>query len=147
MDRVSKIARSRIMSLVKSTHGRTTERRLRAHLVSHGISGWTMNEKGLPGRPDFVFHEVRLIIFVDGCFWHGCTRCKRPPKTNVSFWTEKVRMNQRRDKKVTAALRRRGWTVIRVKECDLRDVECTRKIVRRIEHLNVYPRERRQRAA
>jgi DNA mismatch endonuclease (patch repair protein) len=145
MDRVSQSARSRIMSLVKSAHGRTTERRLRAHLVCHGISGWTMNEKGLPGRPDFVFHEVHLIIFVDGCFWHGCTRCKRPPKTNVSFWTDKIRMNQRRDKRVTTALRRRGWIVIRVKECDLRDAECTREIVRKIEQL--HKRKSRQRAA
>jgi DNA mismatch endonuclease, patch repair protein len=143
MDRVTQEARSRIMSLVKSAHGRTTEKRLRAHLVCRGISGWTMNEQGLPGRPDFVFHEVRLIIFVDGCFWHGCSRCKRPPKTNVSFWADKVRTNQRRDKKVTAVLRRRGWTVIRVKECDLRDVESTRRIVRKIERLNMHPQKRR----
>lgn len=147
MDRVSQSARSRIMSLVKSAHGRTTERRLRAHLVCHGISGWAMNERRLPGKPDFVFHEVRLIIFVDGCFWHGCTRCKRPPKTNVSFWTDKVRMNQRRDKKVTAVLRREGWIVIRVKECDLRDVKRTRRILMKIERLSANPKKRHQHAA
>jgi hypothetical protein len=56
-------------------------------------------------------------------------------------------MNQRRDKRVTTALRRRGWIVIRVKECDLRDAECTRKIVRKIEQLNVHPRKRLQPAA
>jgi len=135
------------MSLVKSAHGRTTERRLRAHLVCRGISGWTMNERRLPGRPDFVFHGVRLIIFVDGCFWHGCTRCKRPPKTNVSFWTDKVRMNQSRDKKVTAALKRRGWVVIRVKECDLRDAQYTGRIITKIACLSANPRKHHQHAA
>src|ERR1700689_4745705 len=103
MDRVSPVARSRIMSLVKSRHGRTTEKRLRAYFVGRGLRGWTMNEATLPGKPDFVFRRVRAAVFVDGCFWHGCRRCKRPPKSNVVFWEKKVLVNRRWDRRVTSA--------------------------------------------
>ena len=74
------------MSLVVPRHGRTTEKRLRALLVQRGISGWVMNAADLPGRPDFVFRRRRLAVFVDGCFWHGCDRCQKASKSNVSFW-------------------------------------------------------------
>src|ERR1700687_5648374 len=135
MDRVSPTARSRIMSLVKSRHGRTTERRLRAHLVARALSGWTMNEPTLPGKPDFVFARLRIVIFVDGCFWHGCTRCKRPPKSNKAFWTRKIVVNQRRDVRVSSALRREGWSVLRVRECTLKDAACTRALLNKIQRL------------
>jgi DNA mismatch endonuclease (patch repair protein) len=135
MDRVSSTARSRIMSLVKSRHGRTTERRLRAHLVARALSGWTMNEPTLPGKPDFVFARLRVAIFVDGCFWHGCARCKRPPKSNRAFWAGKIAVNQRRDQRVSSALRRAGWRVLRVRECTLKDAACTRAFLDKIEKL------------
>ena len=135
MDRVTQAARSRIMSLVKSRHGRTTEKRLRAHLMRRGIAGWKMNEPTLMGKPDFVFETVRLAVFVDGCFWHGCRRCKRPPKSNATFWLDKVRTNRRRDRRVVSALRRMGWHVIRVKECDLRSAAHTRTLLAKIEGL------------
>src|SRR5271165_4531788 len=99
MDRVTPQARSRIMALVRPQHGRTTEKRLRAHLVQQGIHGWVMHGLGLPGRPDFVFASRRLAIFVDGCFWHGCSKCRKASKSNVDFWSEKIRTNQRRDKR------------------------------------------------
>ena len=124
MDRVTPIARSRIMSLVKPRHGRTTEKRLRAHLVRLAFSGWRMNDPALLGKPDFVFQRARVIVFVDGCFWHGCNRCKRPPSSNVAFWVAKVATNKRRDRRVTRALRGEGWVVFRVRECTLKN--CTR---------------------
>src|SRR5882724_991507 len=107
------------MALVKSQNGKTTERRLRACLVGAGISGWKMNCGTLPGKPDFVFLEKRLAVFVDGCFWHGC-RCKRLSKTRTLFWRQKITSNKRRDRRVAASLRLLGWSVVRVKECRLK---------------------------
>jgi len=133
MDRVSKSARSRIMSLVKSRHGRTTEMRLRAHLVRRAIAGWTMNDPTLPGKPDFVFRSSKVAIFVDGCFWHGCKRCKRPPSTNAKFWIQKIMANQRRDRRVSNVLRRAGWVVFRVRECTLKDPARTGAVLARLE--------------
>jgi DNA mismatch endonuclease (patch repair protein) len=89
----------------------------------------------LIGKPDFVFETVRLAVFVDGCFWHGCKRCKRPPKSNASFWLDKVRTNQLRDRRVASTLRQLGWRVIRVKECDLQSVAHTKVLLAKIEEI------------
>jgi len=133
MDRVSVKARSRIMSLVRSRHGRTTEKRLRAHLVRRGIAGWKMCDDTLPGKPDFVFRKRRLVIFVDGCFWHGCTECKRPPKSNVNFWLDKFSSNLERDKRTSFALSELGWKVLRIKECTLKSEARTRTFLDELE--------------
>ena len=118
-DIFSKEKRSEIMSANRSKNTRSTERRLRAGLVSAGISGWRINAKDLVGKPDFVFDEKKVIVFVDGCFWHGC-HCKRPSKTNRNFWTIKIERNIARDKRVSRALRRQGWTVIRIREHEMK---------------------------
>jgi DNA mismatch endonuclease, patch repair protein len=144
MDRVSPSARSRIMSLVKSRHGRTTERRLRAHLIRRALGGWTMNDPSLPGKPDFVFHRAKVAVFVDGCFWHGCRRCKRPPTTNIAFWVSKVTVNMRRDRRVSNALRQAGWAVFRVRECTLKDCARTEAFLTRMER-SVRNGERKER--
>lgn len=67
--------RSKIMAAIKGRNNKSTELRLRMILVSLGISGWKMQKQGMPGRPDFYFESRKLIIFVDGCFWHGCPKC------------------------------------------------------------------------
>lgn len=134
MDRVTPKARSRIMSLVRSRHGSTTEKRLRAHLVCRGVSGWKMNDPTLAGKPDFVFAKCKLAIFVDGCFWHGCV-CKRLPKSNAAFWLNKVAMNKKRDRKASRALRRSGWIVFRIKECDLKNAQHIVVWLRKIQDL------------
>jgi len=135
MDRVSPEARSRIMSLVKSRHGRTTEKRFRAYLVSRGIGGWRMNDPSLPGKPDFVFRREMIVVFVDGCFWHGCRRCKRPPRSRVAFWLAKFAENRRRDRAVALRLRRAGWLVLRVRECDLKNSTRARAVLANLESL------------
>jgi DNA mismatch endonuclease (patch repair protein) len=70
----------------------------------------------LTGRPDIVFTAVRVAVFVDGCFWHGCAQHGVMPRTNGEFWRNKIRLNQERDRKVNASLKGDGWTVIRVWE-------------------------------
>lgn len=117
------------MSAIRSKNTRTTERRLRAGLASAKFSGWRMNAKDLTGKPDFVFDDERTVIFVDGCFWHGC-KCKRLSKTHRSFWKSKIEMNIARDKKVSRILRKEGWKVIRIREHELKP--SVKKVVEKI---------------
>ncbi|MGA9779879.1 MAG: very short patch repair endonuclease [Verrucomicrobiia bacterium] len=69
--------------------------------------------------PDFVFRQVRLAIFVDGCFWHGCPKHATKPANNRAFWKKKLAGNKTRDRVVNQTLRRAGWRVLRIWECDL----------------------------
>jgi len=110
--------RSRIMRNNKSRGNLSTELRFLRLLRAEGIRGWRRGI-ALRGRPDFVFAQARLAIFIDGCFWHGC-RCRRLPTRNRDFWREKFRGNQTRDRQTTNALRRTGWNVIRVWEHQLK---------------------------
>ena len=120
MDNVSLLVRSRTMAAVKSTGNRSTERVLRARLVRAGVCGWRMHAKDVAGCPDFVFDAARVAVFVDGCFWHGCPSCHRPPSSNQEYWTKKVARNQTRDRRNSRALRRDGWKVVRVWEHSLK---------------------------
>ena len=119
-DHVTPIVRSSIMRAVKSKGGRTTERRLRLAMVSNGLRGWKLNADDLPGKPDIVFERERLVIFVDGCFWHGCPKCYRRPQSNQNYWDRKVARNIRRDKTKRRELRRLGWRVIQLWEHDFK---------------------------
>ncbi len=71
-------------------------------------------------RPDFVFRKVRVAVFVDGCFWHGCPKHGTQPKTNAPFWRKKITNNKARDRRVNHVLRGRGWKVVRIWEHELR---------------------------
>ena len=70
-------------------------------------------------RPDFVFPKLKLAVFVDGCFWHGCPKHATRPKNNRSFWDKKLASNKVRDLLVTKTLKRANWRVIRIWECNL----------------------------
>jgi len=70
-------------------------------------------------RPDFVFPKLRLAVFVDGCFWHGCPRHATQPKGNAAFWRKKFARNIARDRLVTRTLRANGWRVLRLWEHEL----------------------------
>jgi len=86
------------------------------------IKGWRRGSK-LPGKPDFVFPRSLVAVFVDGDFWHGNPRKKRLPKSNTSYWQEKIRGNRARDRKINRALEALGWQVVRIWESSLRDEE------------------------
>lgn len=70
-------------------------------------------------KADVVFARAKLCIFVDGCFWHGCSRHFSAPKSNQAWWKEKIADNRLRDRKKTRQLRRAGWTVLRIWEHEL----------------------------
>ena len=131
-DKFSKEKRSEIMSAIRSKNTYSTERRLRGGLISAGISGWRINVLDLEGKPDFVFDEKRVAIFVDGCFWHGC-KCKRLSKTHRAFWKNKIETNIARDKRVSKNLRRDGWEVVRIKEHELKP--SVSKVVKKIQKI------------
>jgi DNA mismatch endonuclease (patch repair protein) len=117
-DVVDSHARSRIMSSIRSRGNKSTELVMAAMLRKRRLVGWRRHYYVL-GNPDFAWPKIQLAVFVDGCFWHGCPFCRRPPKSNVAFWSNKVCRNSARDRKVSRTLRVQGWSVIRVRECRL----------------------------
>lgn len=127
MDRVSAMVRSRIMAAVRQRNGgpeRVVGRALRGmHLR------FRKHVRDLPGTPDFVLCEYGLAIFVNGCFWHGHScKIERMPKSNKSYWQKKIADNKRRDQRVQRALRRVGYSVIVVWECETRTSRAVRRI-------------------
>jgi DNA mismatch endonuclease, patch repair protein len=106
------------MAGIRSSGNLATELRLIILFRSHGITGWR-RKAAVFGKPDFVFPKQKLAIFVDGCFWHGCSIHATQPKTNAEFWREKIARNQARDRLVTRTLRRAGWRVLRIWQHEL----------------------------
>jgi DNA mismatch endonuclease (patch repair protein) len=118
-ERVSQEVRSSIMRAVRSA-GTGSELRLRAILESFGHP-FRQQASDLPGRPDFSFDELRLVVFLDGDFWHGRQWFEegQAPERNRDYWIAKFERNRARDLSATYRLRRRGWSVVRVWESDL----------------------------
>jgi DNA mismatch endonuclease, patch repair protein len=90
----------------------------------------------LPGKPDLVFPRLRRIIDVRGCFWHRHPGCidSHIPKSRTFYWRPKLRRNQRRDKENTRKLRKLGWRVLVVWECEVRNAsKLSRRIARFLE--------------
>src|SRR2546425_9712498 len=102
------------------TRDTAAEMRFRTLLRSLGVAYRTLN-RDLPGSPDVANRRRRWAIFVHGCFWHAHRNCHRAtvPKTNVDFWERKLSRNVDRDRRVQRALRRAGYAVLTVWECEL----------------------------
>ena len=118
-DIFNKEKRSQIMSAVHSKQNKSTEIKLIKIFKKNGIIGWQRNYK-VKGHPDFVFPDKKIAIFVDGCFWHGHDCRNTRPADNAEFWQKKRERNMRHDKEITALFEKRGWTVIRIWECELK---------------------------
>lgn len=112
--------RSKIMRSVKSTRNKSTEQRLIQFFKENKITGWRRNFK-LFGKPDVVFPATRVVIFTDGCFWHGHDCRNTKPKANEMYWKLKIEKNRLRDGLVSKVLIEKGWKVIRLWECSLED--------------------------
>src|SRR5262245_1755761 len=134
-DVFTRTKRSDVMSRIRSRGNRATELRMIALFRENSITRWRRNGRVF-GRPDFVFPAEKLAVFVDGCFWHRHRGCKFAyiPKSRLEFWLRKFDNNVKRDKIVTRALRKNGWKVLRIWECQLHR-NCWPKIARRIARL------------
>lgn len=132
-DKLTPERRSWNMSRIR---GRDTgpERRVRSMLHRLGFR-FTLRRKGLPGKPDIVMPARRTVVFVHGCFWHQHVGCQNAvlPKTRAEFWTAKLTGNTRRDRLNSAALRRLGWRVLVIWECELEsEAKLERKLFREL---------------
>ncbi len=113
--------RSAVMRRVK---GKDTapEWVVRRLLTRMGV-GYRLHRAELPGKPDIVMAGRRLAIFVHGCFWHGhdCARGARMPKANRPYWEAKIGRNRERDAQHRVALEAKGWRVLTLWECELKE--------------------------
>lgn len=128
MDTVTPAKRSEVMGRVK---GKDTSLEMKVRSAIHRMGfRYRLHAKELPGRPDIVFRPRRKVIFVHGCFWHRHEGCKlaRIPKSRVEFWEKKLTANKVRDRSNIDQLRRDGWAVLVIWECETRDMErvCSR---------------------
>ena len=118
-DSMNKAQRSAQMAKVRGTGNKSTERHMESILIKSGNKGWDKHPKTILGKPDFFFPDYKLAIFVDGCFWHACPRCRRrTPKSD--FWYKKLDGNRRRDNRIQRKLRQEGYHVMRVWEHELK---------------------------
>ena len=111
------LSRSQQMSRIRSTET-SPERRLRAAVWRAGLR-YRLYSRSLAGKPDLVFHAAKVVVFIDGCFWHGCPDHYVPPRSRDEYWSEKLRTNVLRDIRRTVELESAGWRVVRVWECEV----------------------------
>lgn len=132
MDKLSPAHRSRVMAAVR---GKNTTPELKVRKMLHALGfRYRLYRKDLPGQPDIIFPKYRVCIFVHGCFWHqhpGCKRSSRP-SSNEEFWTGKLDKNVARDDRNRRALRKLGWRVAVIWECETKDPEHLSKRIAKI---------------
>lgn len=123
-DIFSKSKRSKIMRSIRGKDT-TPEINVRQLVFSMGYR-YRLHCKDLPGCPDLVFTRLKKVIFVNGCFWHGhkkCARKRKPSKTNVLFWKNKIEKTKKRDKTNLKSLKKLGWDTLTIWECEIPDSE------------------------
>lgn len=120
-DQFTSEKRSEIMSRVHSTDT-TPELYVRRLLHSMGYR-FRLHNQTLPGKPDLVLAKHQAVVFVNGCFWHGCPTCRHAqirPKANSAYWNKKLDRTIQRDKENIATLKQLGWRVLIIWECETR---------------------------
>ena len=107
---------------MRAVKARNTKPEMLVRRTVHGMGyRYRLHRKDLPGKPDLVFPSRRKVIFVNGCFWHGhdCRRGARMPKSNRTYWEGKINRNRERDVQSRSALKRIGWSVLTIWECQM----------------------------
>ncbi|MGI9651969.1 very short patch repair endonuclease [Chryseobacterium sp. RLHN22] len=132
MDRHSKETRSYNMSQIKGKNTKP-EILVRKFLFANGFR-YRLHDKKLPGKPDIVLRKYKAVIFVHGCFWHGHDGCEKfvIPKTRTHFWLNKINTNISNDNKNIEALKKDGWNVIIVWECEIKNEIRMQKLLKQI---------------
>ena len=118
-DPLTPAERSERMSRIRNAD---TKPEMIVRRLVHGMGyRYRVHARDIPGNPDLVFRPRKMVIFVHGCFWHqhGC-RQYRQPLTKRSFWDPKLARNKARDAEVNRELRRRGWGVMVIWECQVK---------------------------
>ena len=122
------------MSRIRS---RDTKPEVVVRSLLHGMGyRFRLHRRDLPGRPDIVLPRHKMVVFVNGCFWHRHEGCRYAyfPKSRADFWMEKFRDNVERDRRQQEELRALDWKVVTIWECETRDQENLRKqILQRLE--------------
>lgn len=132
MDTISKTQRSWNMSRIR---GKNTKPELAVRSLLHQMGyRFRLHRRDLPGTPDIVLPKHRTVVEVRSCYFHrheGCKGCTTP-SSNVEFWLEKFEQNVERDRRNERAMRRLGWRVIVVWQCETRDPEALASRLRRL---------------
>ena len=118
-DIYSKQKRSQIMSKIS---GKNTKPEIIIRKLIHSLGyRYRLHKKELPGKPDIVFPKYHKVIFVNGCFWHGHSKCSRSklPTTNQNFWTNKITGNKKKDKSNYTRLKKLGWNYLIIWQCEI----------------------------
>ena len=119
MDNHTTEQRTKNMSAIKSRNNKSTEIKFVRFLKDNKITGWRRTLK-LFGSPDFVFPKLKIVVFLDGCFWHRCQIHFKEPKSNLDYWEAKILRNTKRDKEVNQYYKKSYWKVLRVWEHDIK---------------------------
>lgn len=107
---------------MSKVHSENTSPEIRVRKLLHQMGyRFRLHRIDLPGKPDIVLPKFKTVIFVHGCFWHGCPICKHAqirPKSNINYWNKKLDRNMERDRENCIALNKMGWRVLVVWECE-----------------------------
>jgi DNA mismatch endonuclease (patch repair protein) len=145
MDRVTVATRSRIMASVTS---RNTKPELIVRRAMHAAGlRYLLHDPRLPGKPDLVFVSRKLTLFVHGCFWHRCPYCRNGAKgvgSNHAYWLPKLARNAERDKETQLRLRKMGWKVRVIWQCQTANETKLTQMVRAIRSIEPARPIRRQ---
>jgi DNA mismatch endonuclease (patch repair protein) len=131
-----KATRSYNMSQIRSRNTKP-EMLVRKFLHAQGFR-YKLHDKKLPGKPDIVLPKYKTVIFIHGCFWHGHKDCRYfvVPKTRTEWWLNKINSNIVNDTKAVRLLRKEGWRIINLWECDLKPTKLSRTLSRLLKSLS-----------
>lgn len=125
-DKISKERRSRNMAAIRSKHMKPE---MIVRSLAHRLRyRFRLHRPDLPGSPDLVFPRMNKVIFVHGCFWHQHSKCRegRLPKSRPEYWIPKLTRNVARDEEHQVHLKKLGWKVLTIWECEVEDTERTK---------------------
>jgi DNA mismatch endonuclease (patch repair protein) len=132
MDNLTKEQRRKNMQNIRST-GTSPERTVMCELRRQKIY-FAKNVRSITGKPDIVFRRKKIAVFIDSDFWHGHPSRYIKPKSNITYWRDKVQRNKQRDNEVSRILRKEGWNVLRLWESDIKHnlAKCIKRITRNL---------------
>ena len=131
-DIYTKHKRSEIMSKISGKETKP-EILVRKFLFAKGYR-YRKNDEKLPGKPDIVLPKYKTVIFVHGCYWHGHKGCRysKLPETNTEFWKHKIEANVTRDQRNQNELKKLGWSVILIWQCQLSNNSKRRNVLEKV---------------